>query len=315
MNVRAAQLTLRLNRFELRAFGVLLVAASVAGVVVAAHLHGLAPPPVCFEPYVNEPLPECRSADEAFYGAQSLAQPLYALLVFLPLATGAFMGVPIVARELERGTTRLAWSLGSSRWRWYLARLLPILLAVGLLTFAAGVAADHLTGAFRPNVDMSKAFDSFGFRGLLLASRSVFVFAIAVAVGSIVGRVLPAVIVATVIAGIGLVGGEQVHQKMLQSEAVIVDQGAVVPGDLYVDQGFRLPDGRIVGWEYFDGGNASEAENPYNEDGTSRYPEVAMIVPGERYREAETREALVLAGGSLVTLLAGGVVVGRRRPG
>ena len=45
--------------------------------------------------------------------------------------------------SLERGTVRLAWWLTPSRWRWYLARLLPILGVVVVLTFAAGVAADR----------------------------------------------------------------------------------------------------------------------------------------------------------------------------
>ena len=50
------------------------------------------------------------------------------LLIFLSFAAGLFLGVPVVARELERGTARLAWSLAPSRMRWYLARLLPLLV-------------------------------------------------------------------------------------------------------------------------------------------------------------------------------------------
>ena len=38
---------------------------------------------------------------------------------------GAFLGVPIVGRELERGTTRLAWSLAPSRWRWFAGSRAP----------------------------------------------------------------------------------------------------------------------------------------------------------------------------------------------
>jgi hypothetical protein len=42
---------------------------------------------------------------------------------------------------------------------------------------------------------------------------------------------------------------------------------------------------------------------------------VSIVVPGERFRFVESREALVLAGGTLVALLLAGFVVSRRRPG
>ena len=95
--------------------------------------------------------------------------------------------MPIVARELERGTARLAWSLAPSRMRWYLARLLPILVVLAILTFVAGIAVDRFIAATTPETDLSNSFTAFGFRGLLIASRAVFIFAVAVAVGAIVG--------------------------------------------------------------------------------------------------------------------------------
>jgi hypothetical protein len=45
------------------------------------------------------------------------------------------------------------------------------------------------------------------------------------------------------------------------------------------------------------------------------YPNVSMIIPGERYREIETREALAQLGIAALMLVAGAVVVLRRRPG
>ena len=42
---------------------------------------------------------------------------------------------------------------------------------------------------------------------------------------------------------------------------------------------------------------------------------VNLVIPGERYRFVEAREAAVLIGGSLVALLLAGLVVARRRPG
>ena len=244
---------------------------------------------------------------EAWFSAQNgVASLSVGLLIFLSFAAGVFLGVPIVAREVERGTSRLAWSLAPSRMRWFLARMVPILVVLAVLTFVAGVAVDRFVGALTPGVDLSNAFTTFGFRGLLIASRAVFIFAVAVLVGAIVARALPAVIITAVIATIGLAGGERVHQMILASEAVAIpmnlnDNGSGRSGDLYIDQKFVLPDGTLVGYEYFGNGT------PFDENGNPKYPMVAIVVPGERYRFVETREALVLAGGSLVALVAGRV--------
>lgn len=45
------------------------------------------------------------------------------------------------------------------------------------------------------------------------------------------------------------------------------------------------------------------------------YPFVSLVIPGERDREIEAREAGIHLGISAIFLLAGGVVVLRRRPG
>ena len=63
---------------------------------------------------------ECERALAAFYDApQWIGGLLLTPLLVVTYAVGLFLGVPIVARELERGTVRLAWSLAPSRWRWY----------------------------------------------------------------------------------------------------------------------------------------------------------------------------------------------------
>jgi hypothetical protein len=79
-----------------------------------------------------------------------------------------------------------------------------------------------------------------------------------------------------------------------------------------LDQRFRLPDGRLVGWDVI------EQVDPPPQDGTEwvpKYPMVSLVVPGTRYRQVETREALALGGGTIVWLGLAGLVVSRRRPG
>ncbi len=111
--------------------------------------------------------------------------------------------------------------------------------------------------------------------------------------------------------------GERLHQDIvLRSEAVLVAQtdggGSSYgrSGDLYVDQRIQLPDGTLVGWDHFSGD-----DQPWDENGNPIYPIFDLVVPGERYRFVEAREAAVLFLGGLIALGIGGVAVSRRRPG
>ncbi len=185
-----------------------------------------------------------------------------------------------------------------------------------VLSLVAGLALDRLVGATEPTADPFRSFAGFGGRGVVLAARAIFILAVGVAIGSVVGRVLPALILTAVIGAIGLSGGSNVHSRILASEAVIyagVD-GAARPGDLYIDQRIRTPDGSIVTWDQLN------VLVPPPDDGLTEWPPpgytfVALVVPAERYPEVQLREIAALAAGSLVALLIAGAVVRRRRPG
>ena len=56
-----------------------------------------------------------------------------------PVLIGAFVGAPLLARELETGTFRYAWTQGFGRWRWTLAKL--VLLAVAVIAAAGAISA------------------------------------------------------------------------------------------------------------------------------------------------------------------------------
>lgn len=309
--ISTARLSIRLSRFELAFVVVVLLVASILAVLAAANISTLAPPAICFEPYVDMPPEGCDSAGQAFYDAQSAASTLVTVLVLGPVFAGALLGVPIVAREVERGTTRLAWSLTPSRMRWLAGRVVVSLAVLVVVAYVAGVASDRLHGAFRPDVDLANAFDSYGLRGVIVAARAVLVFGVALAVGAWLGRVLPALLVTAGIATALLVGGAMAQQAILASESVAVDAQSVEAGDLYVEQRFRLPDGTLVGYAYFEDGDWNMV---YDENGNSRYPEVTLVVPGARYRFAEGREAIALLATSVVAMGLAALVVARRRP-
>ncbi len=317
MNLQSIRLTFRLNRFELLAFGGAIALFIVLTVVAAARIDAVRPPAEClaFSETIAPPA-TCEQLNRIWYDAQNGAFGIGPVLVmFLSFAAALFLGVAIVAREVERGTTRLAWSLSPSRTRWFLARTLPLVVAVAVATYVGGVAIDRYVTSTVSEPDLANSFTSFGLRGLLIASRAVFIFAVAVLVGAIVARALPAVIVSAAVAAILLAGGDRVHAMILAREAVVMPidtqtgQGGARPGDMWIDQKFVLPDGSLVDYGYFGG------EDPYDEFGEPRYPMVVLLVPGERYRFVEAREAAALGGGSLVALGLAAFVVKRRRPG
>lgn len=319
MFATTARLTFRLNRFEAVAASVIGLLSIVLAYVVAARLDALRLDPACAAYntgiVTTEPSIACQNALSQFYAiVNDEAGKVQLFLVLVPFLAGLMLGVGVVGRELERGTTRLAWSLSPSRQRWFLQRLVPVLLFLAAVTLAMGFAADRLFAASAPGIDPANSFGNFGFRGTVLAARAVFIFALAVHIGAVMGRPLPALIIGAIIAYVGIVGGMRVHQEILQREAVVVEEGQGSAGDLYVDQRFRLPDGTLIDWQ------TMEQLHPYPEDGIIEgdwppYPMVSLVVPGSRYGEVQVREMAALAGGSLVALLGTAFIVQRRRPG
>jgi hypothetical protein len=310
----AARITVRLHRFEVVAFGLLVTLGVGLAVLVATRLDALGYGPECVLGLRDGIVPAgCEFKVNLFYGqVQREAGPVSAILGFVPYLAALLLGVAVVGREVDRGTTRLAWALAPSRTRWYLQRLVPVLLVVGAIGLAAGLAADRLLASTEPGVDPANAFLQFGSRGAVLGARVVFVFATGVLVGSLLGRVLPAVIVGGLVAIVGLVGGSWVHERWIRSEAVVLPEAG--PNDLYVDQRFRLPDGRLVGWDEVEQHDPPPTD-PNFEGVWPTLPEVAIAVPGTRYVEVQLREIAALAGGSLLALVAAALVVQRRRPG
>jgi hypothetical protein len=199
------RLTFRMHRFELLALAVFVAFVVAASYWVAGQLDA-----VGFGACLTDsgvPSAECESLGRRFYRIQeSQAQPLLGFLGVMPFATGLFLGAPVISREIERGTTRLAWSLAPSRLRWYVIRATPVVVAVVVIAFAAGVAADRLTAALMPNVDIANAFDYFGQRGSLVAVTALVMTSGAIGLGAVIGRVLPTMIFALVLGAAGLAG-------------------------------------------------------------------------------------------------------------
>lgn len=143
----------------------------------------------------------------------------------IPFVVGILLGAPLVAREIEKRTAPIAWSLSRSRARWLGGRLVPILIVVALALLAVGTASEALLRAARP--DSPLGFANLGFHGPLIAVRGLAVLIVGVAVGLLLGRVLPAILL-TGLLTIALLGGlTLVRSEMMRAEATWV----AVPAD------------------------------------------------------------------------------------
>ena len=111
-------------------------------------------------------------------------------LMFLPLVIGAFIGGPLIARELETGSFRFAWTQSVGRTRWTIAKL--AILGLALTVMALGFSA-LFAWWYRPFEQlMGRATEV---EGLVFAARLLFGFALGAFVGAVVRRTVPAIAV------------------------------------------------------------------------------------------------------------------------
>ncbi len=119
-------------------------------------------------------------------------------LTVLPALAGLFLGAPLLAREFEYGTFRLAWTQGLSRRRWVLSR--TVLLALATIAAAALVALLTMWWR-RPFDDISGRIGPGGFdiEGLVVPAYAFFALAIGVLCGMLLRRTIAAMSLAVVV--------------------------------------------------------------------------------------------------------------------
>ena len=126
-----------------------------------------------------------------------------AALAVAPAVIGIFWGAPLVARELETGTHRLAWNQSVTRGHWLAAKLafsvVATALAVGILTTAITWWAhpiDGVTGSQRGSLASRLTPVSFAMRGVVPVGYAVFALLLGTLIGLILRRSVPAMALA-----------------------------------------------------------------------------------------------------------------------
>jgi hypothetical protein len=119
------------------------------------------------------------------------------IMYLVPALIGLFWGAPLIARELDSGTFRLAWSQSVSRARWVTVKLLLIgcaaLLTAGLMSLLIGWWSGPLyqaAGEAGPNNLSISRFAPvlFSTTGIVPLGYAAFAFALGSAVGVLLRR-------------------------------------------------------------------------------------------------------------------------------
>ena len=310
MTLRIAALTFRIQRFEM----IIVLGATILSVLVSA---------IVISWIRAAGYDRCLAEDStgiALTGLchSSIGDWLFritrlsaAIVPVFPIVAGLLIGGPVVARELESGTARLAWSLSPSRLRWYAHRAIPALVIAAVGGLLIGLTADALVHLSSPSLDIDQTFAGFRQRGLLIGVQALLIASIALAVGSILGRSIPTFVLSLILfGGIG-VAVDKIETQLLTNEALVTDSFAWNGGGLFLESRIRMPDGEVLTWEQMSLVHPEILNNGYDPE---VYRDVILYIPGTRYHEVERREALALTAIAGLFVLAAGVTVVRRRP-
>ena len=313
-----ARLTFLLHRFTLVAVSAMLILVSAVALYVAFRLRAVGVTADCldsmrnFGPKVAADI--CKAGTSEFRSInESWAAPLLGAMGGVAPLAGLLAGAALVAREIEDGTAPVAWSLSPSRIRWLAARVAPVAILLLVLSAVASVAATELAGASRPGLDPTLSFYNGSSQGLMPVAAGMLVFAAAMFAGSILGRVLPALIVGAML-GLVLVSGVFFSENLwFPGQTIVVDarMGGQYDGAYVLDQVVQLPSGEFkslmdFNFDFDSQGNA-----------TGLPPGAALVdrlIPGTRHPFVDAVEATALAGMAALLLTATAFVVRRRRP-
>ena len=190
-------------------------------------------------------------------------------LFFVPAVVGAFIGGPLFARDLERGTHRLVWTQGITRLRWSAAKLLSILgvgfVAAAVVASVGGRAAaingvqpyafesvsfalDRAVSAGVPRYP----FQNFDFEGPAFIGYVVFAIAIAAFVGTLSRRILVGMFAGLLLFGVARLGVFELRPNYEPAIAVVYSaetpfpQADVPPGAWVTRADYLDAAGRVV---------------------------------------------------------------------
>jgi hypothetical protein len=229
----------RQHRVALATVAALVGGLSLVLFLVGLHLHHAYTAAAACRPAGS---PVCAGLVNQFNGMDAFLANGFVLQA-LPALIGAFVGAPVLARELETGTFRYVWTQGFGRARWTLAKLVGL---AAVVLVAAAALSILLSWYYRPYfaaANQSKFIDEtsplasglFDLRGIDLAAWSLAAFSIGALLGMLIRRVV-ASIVATLVAYLGLAVAAATYLREHYVAPLAASVASVPGSDLVIRQ-------------------------------------------------------------------------------
>jgi ABC-2 family transporter protein len=181
---------------------------------------------------------DCGPLIDNFTSHYSWWHGLGAFIIIIPALIGVFWGAPLLARELETGTHRLAWTQSVTRTRWLATKLVIIGVASIITAAAFSVIIALWLSPFDKVAGNRFSPGTFSQRGIVPIAYAVFAFALGVAAGALIRRLLPAMVATLAgFAAVRLVVQQWVRPHLatpLHVTSAIFDRSAAVTQSVWV---------------------------------------------------------------------------------
>jgi hypothetical protein len=249
---RMAGVAWRQHRFALAGVAALLGALAVWLWIIGTPLHHAWAAAVGCHPASS---PACQVLVGTFNGMDNhmtgAASPGGVFLQVVPVLIGAFAGAPVLARELETGTFRFAWTQGFGRWRWALAKLVLLAVVLAAATGAVGVLVSWYYQPYFAAGNQALYLNEippfatlFSLRGVAFPGWTLAAFTIGALAGMLIRRIVPA-IVATLAAyaGLAVAAGGFLREHYLTP---LVTSNPNMPGTAWIISQWWTKDGRFA---------------------------------------------------------------------
>jgi hypothetical protein len=192
-------------------------------------------------------------ANTVFLGSHAVGF-LVILTLGVPGLLGLFWGTPLVATELETGTSQFAWAQSITRKRWLVVKTGWVLLAAAawgsavsaLLTWWSGPNNALQLDAFKPG--------RFDIQGIVPVGYALFAVALGIAAGTLLRRTLPALAVTlAVFTAVRIVIAEVIrpHYMTAVTSTYSLFTGYTPHGSYWqLNQGITGPNGQAISSDF-----------------------------------------------------------------
>jgi hypothetical protein len=240
-------------------------------------------------------------------------------LAALPALAGLFIGAPLLARELEHGTHRFAWTQSLTRRQWLLSK--TALLAAA--TAAVGAAASALVMWWRGPFDTLEgrmAPSAFDIEGLVVPAYALFALALGILAGLVLRRTVAAMTATLIVfaaARLAMLEFVRPHFLAPLSRTVVASDTGRFPGDWVLSDTLVDAGGRQIsaGREDLAVLHAQHAGmDPHTYLVTLGWRRVISYQPGDRFWTFQLLEAAIFVG-LAAAVVALTLFLVRRNPG